>query len=244
MMDLIRREIPGEVWRFDALEAHCFRMDFRRVRPFLSEEGAMIVWLQALRVDDESLDFGGSASDAGGFLVTPTEWDRAFLEAFVAQARSHLWLLRPLEGEEEFQLPCGHTAHEHQEALRRWAEREIERPKEFALTRRRAEALPPAERLAGKPLIALEDLERLIEEEVQRLARSLRGGDRAALDDFDKNVKRMAKIAAQHGLTFEEARARYVEAQQKAHDRTLADARVQLREKAREAYRILEPPPR
>lgn len=242
MMDAIRPEIPGEVWRFDAFEAHCFRMDFYRVRQFFDSDDAHIqTWLTAFEV--EAFESGIEARGRA-LQVTPTEWDRAFFEAFVAHAMRHLTLLPPRPDEDDCILPCGHAAGEHLQAFFGWRERELMRPKKFALTLQRVSELPVNERLVGPPMIAREEIEHLVEEHIDRLKASLREGDRHAEEDYDANAECMAREAATYGLDANEAHKRFLAAQRRAREMTLRDARQQLRDLIERHYRILEPPHR
>ncbi|MEX0870070.1 MAG: hypothetical protein WDZ39_01440 [Candidatus Spechtbacterales bacterium] len=161
---LPRPPVPGEVWRFDYLEAHCFYMALDVMKEFADEDDPHFVrWLTTFKpIQDEMSLKDVRKSDPLGVKVTPLDEDVGFFTALAAGQRWHLGCM-PSERE----LPCGHLPIEHDTIIKGWMEREITEARKFAVTRLALQSLPPQERIMGKPKLARSDMERLVDEVIE-----------------------------------------------------------------------------
>lgn len=215
-----RPPLPGEVWKFSPIEVHCFYMELERIRAFLDEDNEHLsLWHATFEPIFKENAIGRTTT---GITVTPTSGDRAFFTALTAGARAHLWALP-----KGFELPvCGHFSEEHQNTLKEWFEREIVQAKKFSATIRILESMTLEDKAFGKQILARSDVERLIEEDMERSFKNLQSTD-------SQLIKELIDIC---GHTPESAR----EFADKMHRNAVEETRSQLEELYSKNYRIIE----
>lgn len=183
-----RPPVPGEVWRFDYLEVHCFFTALEAMRAFADEDDPYFTkWIATFKpIEDEYRLKEVRGDDPIGVNVTPLDEDVSLFTMLTASQRWHLYALPEnalvcashdvgcsmdksecSPKEEDFELPCGHLPIEHDTVLRGWADRELTEARKYANTRRALQELPPEERIFGKQKIARSDLERLVDEKIE-----------------------------------------------------------------------------
>lgn len=227
---LPRPPIPGEVWTFNAFEAHCFYEFLEEAVIEAVLAGTDIaVWEKTLGLEarkaglravppEKLAELGMSVPETVTVTqVTPTEEDRAFFE------KLGLYILGLLAGvDPATKLPCEHTIYEHETAVRAWYEREIERPKGFARTRTALKGLSIVKALSGKAKLARADAAKLIQDELECLRTRLYAGDFADCDGLPPEG--MQEMCA----TLD-----------RAHRATLADAKISLWALLGEEYELV-----
>lgn len=238
--------VEGETVSFSPMEGHCLDAALRRALLFLPQSHAMFSWLDYLE---------GVSRGKGIRIAGIPEDERAFLEGMVASECAYLTELaeagakwRKLFKDETCAhaglLPCGHDPAEHLNALREWFEREVLSKKRFSETRRLVGMASPAvlkqllER--GKPVLATSDAEQRIREELLRWRELRNLADEEAIRHFDDHRKEMTAQAAKSGLSFEEARERFLASLQRARETAEEEYRKRLSELLRKHYTLVE----
>ena len=177
-------------------EAHCFDMELARLQMHLDHDApAPSHWIALIA---QSLESGkgitNSTPELFGYVqgmypaaIThlaslrpqdPDMWERALSDPLLllesgmteeAAAAAHQDALDGI-----VRLPCGHTATEHMKLMDQWYERNLEATRFRRSTLYHVWNLPAEEKLYGKQFISWYDLEREIEEEVDRRNRDAR----------------------------------------------------------------------
>lgn len=190
----IRPPVPGELWKFDALEAHAFCDIFRALSltELIRKENPILKsYLHSFDVVNDTYKLTKSDLDLpAGIHVTPTEEDRGFFtgivpffKIFVENEYAKIEKIKELQNKisvesrncscgnydcnREYELPCGHSAKEHLTILEGWYKREIIETEKFTVSRSAVELVPYEERYKGKPIIARSDMERVVYEHVE-----------------------------------------------------------------------------
>lgn len=189
----LRPPLPGEVWRISVLEGHCLFELFIELEPFFDPQRDRSFWNfhYTLKEIEKTFRRDGVHDGQTHLEVAPTDYDRVFFETLIKVELTYLCglddeMTRCEDCGEPLQLPCGHTFKDHEEVLRSWLEREIEQPKEFALSRDCLRGLSPAEQLLGKRTLSRQDAEKIISQELERLRIHLITMNMSTLEESDK----------------------------------------------------------
>lgn len=227
-VNVIDELVPGLTIHINALEGHCLLAVLRSALPYLPQDHPMWSWLEYLGAEErryEAFQRGENIAEHTG-IAGASEEERVFLEGLIARECAYLTEL--IEAGERWRetlgeqvgcwrmgfLPCGDHPKMHLDVLRAWLEREILGSKPFSETRRLLGQLSPSNLPSiwqdGKPVLALSDFERFLREAFMRWDNQRQREDERAMEDFDAHADAMREQAQRIGLTFEEARARYV----------------------------------
>lgn len=220
---MLRPPLPGELWRINALEAHCLMDALDRFQDFFHEELLLWYWIQQLTLEAARYDPTIELSSQPAILITPLDKDGEFFERLVAKEREHLAF-----HDSTYVLLCGHEVREHEIVLSDWAEREIETAKKFASSREALSQASIETKLFGSGLsLSREDAEREIEKGVARYIIDRKIRDAESLRDLESEEgQRLRQEAGLPPYNREETIARLNHACQVGAE----DARTQLRQ--------------
>ena len=155
-------QMPGRVWSFTGIEAHCLGHAYRTLKQFLPDD-----------THHTAEDFGKVVESAGLQTTVSHDW-YVFIGGFIAAARAEVWKGQPDDEVEiartSFETEaCGHTNAEHDDVITGWYQRNVVAGMEWIYTMElleafaRIDAADPGLVKLEKPIIARPDMERQID---------------------------------------------------------------------------------